>query len=300
VTRVAIRQAPQLNLARMIERACQIEALAPKPGNVNRFSGGHGMQLEDFLCSAQAIAPVFNIKGKGIGERILAAVRATRARVPYNTNLGIILLFAPLARAALEADNPWLQDTLATVLAQLDVQDSQQAYQAIRLAQPGGMGHSPEHDLREEPQVPLREAMQSAAGHDSIARQYSNSFQDIFELGIPSLLEGLSQWNNIEWAATLAYLTFLTVLPDSLVRRKYGASTAAKVAHKARQLRKQLLQEGPTPCMEIRLKKWDRVLKDNLINPGTSADLTAATLLAAGLRMEPPVYELELSEGFNN
>jgi triphosphoribosyl-dephospho-CoA synthase len=301
LTKFAALQTPQPALAKTIEWACQIEVRAPKPGNVNRYGGGHGMQLEDFLRSAQAIAPVLNLKGEGIGERILAAVHATRARVPYNTNLGIILLFAPLARAALETDDLWIQrDTLAAVLARLDINDSRQTYQAIRLAQPGGMGHSPEHDLSEEPQVTLREAMQSAAGRDSIARQYSNGFQDVFEVGIPSLLEGLFKWKNIEWAATLTYLTFLTALPDSLVRRKYGTSMATKVARKASQLQKQLIKEGPGPRMEAKLKRWDQILKENFINPGTSADLTAATLLIAGLYPNQRLHELELLGGLNN
>ncbi|QBQ56446.1 triphosphoribosyl-dephospho-CoA synthase [Nitrosococcus wardiae] len=268
----------------MIEWACRVEVLAPKPGNVNAYGRGHGMEVEDFLHSAQAIAPVLSIPGKGVGERILAAVIATKTVVKTNTNLGIILLFSPLARATLEAEKPaTLRQALTTVLARLDIDDARLAYQGIRLAQPGGMGHSPAHDIAEEPQVTLLEAMQWAAEWDNIARQYHSGFGDIFELGIPSLLEGFAKWENIEWATTLAYLTFLATLPDSLVRRKYGATVAAQVAQKASQIQKQLIIQGPGFQMETKLRAWDQALKRDLINPGTSADLTAATLLVGAL-----------------
>lgn len=277
-------QAAWPDLAKVIEWACRVEVLAPKPGNVNAYSSGHGMKLEDFLHSGQAIAPVLSTAGKGVGERILAAVIATKTAVNTNTNLGIILLFSPLARATLEAEKPaTLRPVLTTVLARLGIDDARLAYQAIRLAQPGGIGHSPAHDIAEEPQVTLLEAMQWAAEWDSIARQYHNGFGDVFELGIPSLLEGFSKWENIEWATTLAYLTFLATLPDSLVRRKYGATVAAQVAQKASELQKKLINQGPGSKIKSRLRAWDQALKRDFINPGTSADLTAATLLVGGL-----------------
>ena len=80
--------------------ACRDEIEAPKPGNVHVFADGHGMTVPDFLRSAEAAAPALSNPSLPVGARILAAVEATFAAVGMNTNLGIILLCAPLAAAA--------------------------------------------------------------------------------------------------------------------------------------------------------------------------------------------------------
>ncbi len=80
--------------------ACRDEIEAPKPGNVHVFADGHGMSVRDFLMSAEAAAPGLSTPSSPVGARILAAVEATFAAVGMNTNLGIILLCAPLAAAA--------------------------------------------------------------------------------------------------------------------------------------------------------------------------------------------------------
>ena len=82
--------------------ACLLDVLALKPGNVGVHGAGHGMQAVDFLRSARAAAPAIAAEQASVGERIHAAIAATRAAVGVNTNLGIVLLAAPLAHAALQ------------------------------------------------------------------------------------------------------------------------------------------------------------------------------------------------------
>jgi len=45
------------------------------------------------------MAAVIAVPGASVGRRILRAIQSTRAMVAFNTNLGIVLLCAPLAHA---------------------------------------------------------------------------------------------------------------------------------------------------------------------------------------------------------
>ncbi len=166
----------------------------------------------------------------GVGERILRAIQATRAVVAFNTNLGIVLLCAPLAHAALvPAVEPGLRERLRAVLAQLDIEDAELTYRAIRLAQPGGLGSSPRHDVSSAPSVTLLEAMQEARLRDRIAWQYATGFEDVFESGTGLVRAALARWGSTEWAAVAVYLAFLARYPDSHVARKHGDEVAREV-----------------------------------------------------------------------
>ena len=76
----------------------EIEAF--KPGNVSSYADGHNMTAEDFLISAEVSAPLLCEKNLGLGARILNCVKATKKSVSCNTNLGMLLLFAPIIMAA--------------------------------------------------------------------------------------------------------------------------------------------------------------------------------------------------------
>lgn len=267
-------------IERCIYWACKQEVSAPKPGNVNCYSGGHQMETDHFLESAHAIAPVLAQSGEGIGERILTAIKATRNVVDCNTNLGIVLLFAPLCQAVKHCNSfEQLADKLAEQLVQLSVNDAKYCYQAIRLAEPGGMGNSKKHDLAETPQVTLGDAMEEARTRDSIAAQYCNNFHHVFKLGLPSLKKQLNQGQTVEWATTFAYLIIVSHLPDTLICRKRGYEVAEKVSKQAGRFLVKASNGYFLHDFEAELILWDNELKRKKINPGTSADLTAATLL---------------------
>ncbi len=102
-------QAPGLAAAAIAEAyraACRAELAAIKPGNVHVHAAGHRMSVADFEASAALSAPHVAAPGARVGARAEAAVAATRTGVGQNTNLGIVLLCAPLARAA-ERPGPW-------------------------------------------------------------------------------------------------------------------------------------------------------------------------------------------------
>src|SRR5262245_6819021 len=86
----------------MVQLACVLEASAPKPGNVSPGRPFEDLRYEDFVASAVAIGPAFECAGsRPLGETIRLAIESTREWTSTNTNLGIVLLLAPLARAAL-------------------------------------------------------------------------------------------------------------------------------------------------------------------------------------------------------
>ncbi len=264
--------------------ACLAELGALKPGNVHAFAGGHGMTVADFEASARASAPAIADPALPVGARIHEAVRRTRAAVGTNTNLGIVLLCAPLAAAALRP--PPLRAALAAVLGGLDRTDAEEAFAAIRLAAPAGLGDSPVHDVRRPAAGTLLEAMRAARARDRIAAQYAGGFRDVFELGLPRLREGLARWHDLAWATTAAYLGFLARFTDSHIRRKHGPARAAAVRRRAAALDAGLMAQTDPAVMRAALLRFDATLKERGVNPGTSADLTVASLFA--LELEVP------------
>jgi triphosphoribosyl-dephospho-CoA synthase len=272
-------------LARAVRESCEQDVEAFKPGNVSSASPGHGMQADQFRASATAIATPISAPNLSVGERILRAIEATREVVAANTNLGIVLLAAPLLQAVwLRRTDEDLQAALERVLEGLTIADAQLAYRAIRLAQPGGLGSVERHDVSEEPRVSLREAMQEAAERDTIALQYVSGYRLVLELGLACLERTLAQGMSRQWATLTCYLALLARVPDSLIVRKHGYRVAREVSLQAAPFMQALENNQEPRSLLPRLQVWDQELKAKGINPGTSADLTVAALLASELK----------------
>lgn len=263
--------------------ACLAELDALKPGNVHRQGDGHNMTVADFVLSAEAAAPPMGRQALSVGKRIRLASEAARRAVKQNTNLGIILLCAPLAGAALGTDKGNLESRLQKTLRGLSIDDAREAYRAIRETAPGGLADVPKHDVRSEPEVTLLEAMRAAETRDRIAWNYTHDFADIFKLGLKWLIHAEERWDSLPWAAARVYLGFLAHVPDTLIERKFGERAAARVREEARPIESGLTESLAPEAMAAPLKAFDRSLKERGLNPGTSADLTVATLFAAGL-----------------
>jgi len=262
--------------------ACLAELDAPKPGNVHRFAPGHGMSVNDFIRSAEVSAAAIASRGARVGVRVRRAVDATLSAVRQNTNLGIILLCAPLA-AASEIDGVSLRPAIASVLDDLDRADATNVFAAIAAASPAGLGRAARHDVRAPATVTLREAMAEAADQDSIARQYVTGYEDIFSIGLPALGAARRRGYEASWSTLAVYLTFLAAMPDTHIIRKFGAATAEAVRSEAADWSDEFAAARDPAAMTERLLTWDRALKARGINPGTSADLTVATLFASRL-----------------
>ncbi len=261
--------------------ACVLEATARKPGNVHRCRDFDGAHYLDFLLSAAAIGEHLDyplIQSRGVGEAVLATIKATRRVVGHNTNLGMVLLLAPLAGVEPEEA---LRDGVDRVLAGLTVEDATAVYRAIRLARPGGLGEADEQDVSGEPSVTLREAMRLAAGRDLVARQYVNGYAEVFEVALPALGRLLERGRGLETAIVGAHLELMAACPDTLIARKRGEETAAESSRRAWAV----LEAGWPDGSESRflLAEFDAWLREDrhARNPGTTADLVCAALYAA-------------------
>jgi triphosphoribosyl-dephospho-CoA synthase len=275
-------------------RACTLDVVVRKPGNVSLASPGHGMQAAQFTASAQAASvPLFQA-GCSVGERIAGAVAASWAAAGCNTNLGIVLLCAPVALAVEKSPRVHtavsLRAAIEVVLSELTVADARAAFLGIAQANPGGLGSAPQQDVRNEPEVTLRAAMALAAGRDSIALQYSNGYRELFELGLAALPLGFSPITvtdtGTDTAAVAAvqrlYLGLLSGLPDSHIVRKHGSTVAQNVMSAAQPWFARAAAGKALDC-DPEFAAWDETLKSLRVNPGTTADMTVATLLLAAL-----------------
>jgi triphosphoribosyl-dephospho-CoA synthase len=271
-------------LAKAYKTACMAELQALKPGNVHAFSDGHGMTIHDFIKSADVTADIIARPDLSLGARIFSAAEATKNAVGQNTNLGVLLLCAPIIDAALElTDGQTLQQRLHETLLRLSVSDAEYVSRAIVLASPGGLGSAAEYDVRETPSVSLLQMMGAAQDRDRIAWQYANNFQDIMEFGLSRYADAMIQWANPAWSATALYLAFLARYPDTHVMRKYGESYAESLRQEACEFERMHSAAENPKLVQKKLLDWDASLKARGINPGTSADLTVATLLVSEL-----------------
>ena len=269
----------QSQLSNWIETACLMEVLSPKPGNVSPGKEFAASSVLDFINSARASAPeLARAETQSLGETVLKAVQATRAVVNHNTNLGIILLTAPLAAVP---ERKSLKDGIVDVLNIATVADSRLVYQAIRLAHPGGLGDADEQDLQGEPTVNLQECMRLAANRDLIARQYATGFDDVLRKGVNWLIEAADHAETQPLQIAWLSLRLLAEFGDSLIGRKCGQEMSDIVRRKALEVLDSSWPIAHDSASSF--AEFDAFLREdgNRRNPGTTADMVTAILFAA-------------------
>ena len=278
-----------VNVGLAAQLACLLEASAPKPGNVSPGRHFSDLRYEDFLASALAIGePMARAGEQSVGATIRKSIEATAQWSPSNTNLGIVLLFAPLARAASLSGSdplieegskgPTLQDAVQQVLDGTTIDDARDVYAAIRIAKPGGLGRADDQDVSGEPTMRLVEVMRLAAHRDTIASEYVTGFEIIFGTAVPALER--ARRDGLRWddAIVETFLTVLSQVIDTHIARRNGNELADEVTARA----KRVLADGGVRSDAGRraIDNMDRALRDerNSGNPGTTADLTAAAI----------------------
>jgi triphosphoribosyl-dephospho-CoA synthase len=258
--------------------ACLYEATAPKPGNVHPNSNFDDLTYADFVASAVVIGPILErAREKGVGRTVLDAVRVTQESVGTNTNLGTLLLLAPLA--AVPSEEP-LAGGIADVLQRLDANDTRLVYDAIRLATPGGLGRVDDADVYSDPPptLTLVDVMRMAAKRDDVARQYISGFADVFMGTARSIADGLTRGLPLSDVIVFAHMRQMAEQGDSLIARKCGPQIAAEARRRA-----QLVMNSGSPgdvTYQQALAELDAWLRadGHRRNPGTTADLVAAGL----------------------
>lgn len=262
-----------------VAAACILEATVPKPGNVHPRAAFADLRYDELVAAGLAIAPVLGRAADApLGATIETAVEASAAVTRTNANLGIILALAPLAAVA----EPASPAGVAAVLSRLTPADAAATYRAIARARPGGLGHTDRFDVSEPPPADLLAAMRAAAGHDSIARLWTEDYAPLFAGPVRDLAAALAAGGAIEDAVLDVFLMQLAREPDSLIARRHGRDVAATVSARAA-----AVLATPAADRHAAVAFLDRDLRvPRRINPGTTADLVAAALYVV-LRTAP-------------
>lgn len=262
-----------------VAAACILEATVAKPGNVHPGAAFDDLDYDELVAAALAIGPVLEHAPRTApGETIAAAVAASSAVTRSNANLGIVLALTPLV--AVRGDAVPTPAGVADVLARLGPDDAAATWQAIAAARPGGLGHAGRYDLHGPPPHDLRAAMRAAAGHDAIARLWSEDFTPLFAGPVRDLSAALAAGRSTTDAVLDTFLAQLAREPDSLIARRHGPVVAADVS--ARAARVLATASAARPAA---VAAFDRELRvPRRVNPGTTADLVAASIYTV-LRM---------------
>jgi len=256
---------------------------SPKPGNVDRCHDFSDIGFHHFLTSAVSAYPVFRkaAQGKGsVGSLILEGVEAWQTwNLSSNTHFGSLVLMIPIAIAARRPDE--LQSELREVLEKTTVIDAIDFYRAFEKAK-ARVAHVDSFSLNDKnwqktvqgSGKTLLELMRLSSKHDIVAREWSTNYERSFLLA-ERLAEQISRWGQND-GVVRTFLEALAEVPDSLICAKFGEEVASQVSRRAGEA---LLDETLGKAREL-----DRDLLAQDINPGSTADLIAASLFISLLR----------------
>ena len=288
-------------VAKIAQMASVLEVSGhPKPGNVHRTQDFEDMVFEDFLLSGIAIGNTMKKAAERglkygndapqeikLGELIKEAVIETNKWVQNNTNLGIIMLLIPLAAAAgCVKDFKDLRVKSREIMSSTTPQDAVNLYEAINIADAGGMGEREDLDVGSEQAkqelldkgINMFQVLYISASWDSLAFELTQNYPVSFDAGYPTY-KSLRKPQGINKATVQTFLTILSGNPDTLISRKFNNSVSEMVTADA----KIILDRGGilTPEGRSLLIKFDQDLINHKYNPGTTADLTASSLMIA-------------------
>lgn len=277
----------------------------PKPGNVHRTRNYDDMVFQDFIISGVVIGNIMeelanqakeidDLSKAELGKYILQAVSETDKWISTNTNLGIMMMCIPIAAAAAISDGfDEIQENVGRLMDATTVDDAVNLYDAINVADAGGMGDQEEFDvMSEKAKDELRannqtmyDVLEISAGWDRLANELTNKMPVCFEIGLPTFRDFLASCDDedaVNNATVLTFMTILSQIPDTLISRKYGDEIAESVSKKA----EGLLKFKDDDSFTEKLLEFDDYLYENKYNPGTTADLTAASIFLSYLEKE--------------
>ena len=296
------------HISKCLETAILFEVSANKPGNVNFVVGFEGTRVEHFLASAVAAAPSFEeaarrgiavaddrlrLSDVGMGKLMKDCVADINAwQKGGNTLLGTVILFMPVAVAAGMTslkNNAFnlssLRRSIRKVVESTTPQDAFNLYDAIEIAKPSGLNGAPDLDVKAndskirliKENVSLFEVFKIAASYDDVCFEWVNNFPITFDLAYPFMMKELKT-KRLKTAIVHTFLKVLSERPDTFISRKIGQVKAQEVSSGARKV----LELGgvETPEGKESVILFDQKLRNsgNDYNPGTTADITAATL----------------------
>ena len=298
------------HISKCLELAILFEVASDKPGNVNLIVGFEGTRYEHFLASAVAAAPFFELAAErgvrvsrgeihigdvALGRIIRDCVADINAwQRGGNTLLGTVILLSPIAVAAgmtptkeegiFEISK--LRENVKAVVESTTSEDAVDVYEAIKIANPSGLGKAPELDINDpcsvdriiRENISLYQVFKIASSYDRVCSEWINNYPVTFKVAYPYLMEQISETKELSVVVTHTFLKVLAKYPDTFIARKVGIAKAREVSSKAKEILK--LGELGTSTGRERLREFDLELRrlSNLFNPGTTADIIAAAL----------------------
>ena len=259
--------------------SCHKDIELIKPGNVNIISPHKDTNARDYIESSVLSSKILFQEKITIGERILESVKITRKKIKTNTNLGIILLCAPIIHAIIKFKDLELRDGIKMTLSSSTPKDTLDICSAINISSPGGLGKRDVYDTNSLPDVSVKEIMDYSAKYDRISYQYSNNYIDIFDFIIPRLIFLIKKHGSLDISLSLMFIEILAKIPDSHITRKLGDKISKKTSNHANDLLKILDKESSHEYLTNQLSKLDYEYKKKGINPGTTADLLLVSLM---------------------
>ncbi|MBZ9571277.1 triphosphoribosyl-dephospho-CoA synthase [Methanobrevibacter sp. TMH8] len=277
----------------------------PKPGNVHRTRDFHDMVFEDFIISgivigdtireaathASEINNSISFKEANLGKFILQSVKETDKWVANNTNLGIIMLLTPIAMsAAISSNINELRENIHKIILNSSVIDTVAFYEAIALADAGGMGDQEEFSVTNEEatkelienNLSIFDVLNISSSWDSLAMELTTKLPTTFDIGYP-IFSKIKNEYSINLATVITFLTILSQIPDTLISRKYGDEKAKEVSILAMEVLNSLDLDNDIDKFNKKLSEFDDYLFENKLNPGTTADLTASSIMVSYL-----------------
>ncbi len=294
-------------ISQCLQLGMLLEVSSQKPGNVTLSSGFNGTKFEHFLASAVASIPSFEnaalrgisvlegnleLQDLGIGKIIQNCLEEISVwQKGGNTLLGTIILFVPIAAAAgmthLEDnfDLLLLRANIKKVIHSTTSKDAFHLYSAFDSIKPGGLNKAPDFDLTSAESkkrllvenVSLYDVFKIAASYDDVCSEWISNYSISIDLAYPYLLNQM-QTRDLNTSIVHTYLKILSKHPDTLISRKVGSKISQEISSEANNL----LEMGGLDTKDGRkgLIAFDKKLRKdgNHLNPGTTADLIAATL----------------------
>lgn len=290
----------------------------PKPGNVHRTRDFTDTRYEHFLAGSVSLSTRMKEiaqKGSeisvgtrdwsenGLGKTINSSVSdMMKWQKGGNVHLGIIMLFTPIAAAAGAVMEKGLVDlndlrlAIRKIVQSATPKDSQNIYRAINSVMSSeNLGESDELDVKDssaqekilEDKVSPLEVFDKCKDRDSICSEWVTGFNITFTEGYPYLRKRLDADVSINNSTLDCFLKILSDHPDSLIQRKRGLEEAKRISKRANRI----LQAGGASSkkgLKMIHELDEELSKENgSLNPGTTADLTAASvflLLLTGWR----------------
>ena len=250
--------------------------------------------------------------GKHIKESVIEVKRWHKGG---NTHLGISLLFIPLAAAAgmtslkkNDIESNCLRENVINIMKNTTSKDAMDVYDAIRLASSAALGRldkekapdlldsESKNELAEQG-ISLYDVMKISSKWDNVAKEWASGMDICFNTGSRTIIEVYNKTHDINIAIVHTFLTILSTFPDTFIARKIGTKETPYIAKAVEigikkiewitETARQVLKIGGLTTEHGRKAIFDFDSKlqsaNGEYNPGTSADLTAGSLMIAFL-----------------